>query len=112
MAVNHGHPKGPQVQIGLTYDNKPFYSVETIVVEPGDCIKWELAKELPFSIVVKAVTSPLESGFYTAAKGRPIVAMVREDAAPGYYPYAVSISDGEDIFVGDPEIIVRPPRGG
>ena len=89
------------------------YDRHCVHVERGDTIVWHLDKPLPFAVVVKAVESPLDWNARVAPRGeRALAAKVRKDAAPGYYPYAFCVSAGEALVVDDPEIIVRPPKGG
>lgn len=80
--------------------------------ERGDTIVWRLDKKLPFAVVIKAVESPLDWTARAAPRGGPLAGKVRRDAAPGYYPYAFCVCAGEALVVDDPEIIIRPPKGG
>ncbi len=111
MAIAQGGARNHKVKIDFPY-GKIIYDVEILAVRPGDTIEWEPQNNFPFSVVIKAPLSPLDAGFYTADAGNVIRATVKADAMPGYYPYALSITDGTKIVVEDPDIIVRPPRGG
>lgn len=112
MAANQRAPQVHRVRMDVAFNRQIFYDQETILARPGDTIEWSLDKDLPFGIIIKAVISPLDAGSYTAQAGNTIQAVVREDASPGYYPYAMTVSNGQEIIVVDPEIIVRPPKGG
>ena len=102
--------KGHRVLVGFGPGGKFFYEKDYVIVCPGDVIEWKIERDHPFGIFVKADPSPLERSVYTAKRGGIIRARVREDARRGVYPYAVGVSDGEDIYVDDPDIIVRDPK--
>jgi len=100
--------------IGVRIEKKKFLfgAKECLCVQRGDTIKWTLRRKLPFSVVVKALVSPLNWSCKAVAGGQEIIATVKRDAAPGLYTYAFSAFDGEDLLIEDPEIIIRPPREG
>ena len=101
------------VNVTITKEKKFEYDKHCVHVCGGHKITWKLIKrnkELPFAIVIKAFVSPLDWGSAVASKGRmTIVGNVREDAKPGFYPYAVCAVDGGELLLDDPEIIVRRP---
>lgn len=98
-----------EVKITIRRNGRFSYNYPCLCVRRRDTIKWKLMREYPFGIMIKAVCSPLDKGFYVAAKGRTITAKVRRDAEPGYYPYGVGAYDGTKLLFDDPEIIVRRP---
>ncbi len=102
--------KTPHTVVIDVADKKFIYSSHCVHAWRGDQIVWKLKKRGPFSIVVKAPVSPLSWSSAVSAGGEPtITAIVRADAAEGCYPYAVSVVDGGELLVDDPEIIIRPP---
>jgi plastocyanin len=93
----------------LKYDK---YCVE---VERGDTITWKMdaGEAIPFVIMVKACISPLVWSFAVSEKDKKaLVGTVRSDAEPGHYRYGACAWDGKNLIVDDPDIIVKPPKGG
>jgi hypothetical protein len=93
----------------LKYDK---YCVEA---ERGDTITWKLDVDeaMPFSIMIKTFISPLAWGSAVSESGKKtLVGCVRDDAEPGYYHYGACVWDGKNLLVDDPDIIVKPPKGG
>jgi plastocyanin len=93
----------------LTYDK---YCVE---VDQGDTITWKLDKKeaTPFAIMVKTFISPLLWGSAVSESGKKtLIGTVRADAEPGRYHYGGCVWDGKNLVVDDPDIIVKPPKGG
>ncbi|MBE3109537.1 MAG: hypothetical protein IMZ54_04900 [Acidobacteria bacterium] len=100
------------VNVKISERKKIEYDKHCVHVCGGDTITWKLDKVRPFAIVVKAVNSPLDWGSAVLFKrNKTIVGRVREDAKPGYYPYALCAVDGGELLLDDPEIIVRRPDG-
>lgn len=106
-------------RVDVCYERKKFKYGEhdekkSLHVLPGDTIKWTLKdKEAsPFSIVIKALVSPLDWSSKSAAGGDEIVGIVQPGADPGLYPYAFSAFIKDQLLVDDPEIIIPPPKGG
>jgi len=85
---------------------------ECLCVRRGDRIIWKLRNKAPFSVVVKSLVSPVTGCSKAARPGQAITAEVKMDAVPGLYAYAFSAFDGEEMLIEDPEIIIRPPKGG
>jgi plastocyanin len=89
------------------------YDKHCLHVDQGDEIAWKVKDAPPFAVIVKAFVSPLDWSYAVKGKDRKsIVGTVRSDAEPGFYPYGVCVIDGPDLIVDDPEIIVKPPKGG
>lgn len=82
-------------------------------VDRGDKIKWEVFGRGPVAIIIKEFVPPLCEGvmFCQAGKGT-IEATVVFNASSGFHPYSVVAYDGRGLLVNDPEIIVKPPKGG
>ncbi len=82
---------------------------EHLCVHRGDTITWRIEKDVPFSVIIKSLVSPLDWSSKTAAAGQAIVGRVKKDAAPALYPYAICAVSEKELLVEDPEIIVLPP---
>ncbi len=81
-------------------------------VNPGDVIVWRSDGHRPVAVVIERFEGPLGWHHDTApVHAMSITGTVRLDAEPGFYPYAVIMSEGTTLLVKDPEIIVRPPDG-
>lgn len=96
---------------------KVSYDLYSVVASRGEMIEWKLDKVRPFGIVVKDPESPLSwpvrRVHRVAAKGhRTLLAMVKSDALPGFYPYALCVWVDGTLVIDDPEIIIPPPKGG
>jgi plastocyanin len=113
----------PNHNVKISVERKRLkYDRLCVEVEKGDTITWkvdvkskkEKEKEaMPFAIIVKSFISPLVWGAAVSESGKKtLVGTVRDDAEPGFYHYGTCLWDGKDLLVDDPEIIVRPPKGG
>jgi len=100
--------------VTITISRKKFqYDQHCVHVERGDKITWKLTNAAPFAVIVKEFVSPLDWSFEVLGPRRKTIAgVVRNDAKPGFHPYSVCVLDGGDLLVDDPEIIVKPPKGG
>lgn len=103
--------------VEVRYERRKFRYGEndekkSLHVLPGDTIKWRFkTDEAPFSVVIKALVSPLDWSSMTSADKAEIVGVVQPGAYPGLYPYAFSAFIGDQLLVDDPEIIIPPPKG-
>lgn len=83
----------------------------SITVEPGEAVQW--SSDMPFAVAVERNAELFGQELPPAAlRGRanaPARATVGADAEAGSYKYAVAVWDGENVWVVDPEIIVRRP---
>jgi hypothetical protein len=103
------------VDVSLSLARQFDYSERSIGAYRGDKIIWKVKKKdqnLPFAVIIKASVTPLEKSYYELLPGaNKIEGIVRDDAEPGAYPYAMCVADGTNVLVDDPEIIIRPPKG-
>lgn len=101
------------VKIEIGRKGKFGYTRWHVLAGRGDTIKWKLANDYPYAIVMKASASPFTWMVKAAGKGKWIEGKVRANAAPGCYPYGVGAYNGHGLLFDDPEIIIKPPtRGG
>jgi plastocyanin len=100
--------------VTVRLNKKKFeYNTHCVHVCPGDTITWRFRTEIPFALMVKDFISPLDWSSAVLPKGETtIVGKVLEDAEYGFYPYGVCAYDGGELLLDDPEIIVKPPKGG
>ncbi len=102
-------------KVNVRYERKKFRygdhdEKKSLHVFPGDTIKWTFEDgAAPFSVVIKALVSPLEWSSKSGAGKDGIVGVVQAGAAPGLYLYAFSAVINDQLLVDDPEIIVPPP---
>jgi hypothetical protein len=104
------------VDVSLNTAGQFDYSQRSVGAYRGDRIIWKVKKKdqnVPFAVIIKASVTPLEKNSYQLLPGaNKIEGIVRDDAEPGSYPYAVCVVDGTNLLMDDPEIIIRPPKGG
>ncbi|MGB8957494.1 MAG: hypothetical protein WCC00_00635 [Candidatus Aminicenantales bacterium] len=86
--------------------------MECFCVYPGDTIKWVLRNKFPYFVIIKTLVSPFDLSCKITGAGEEIKAKVPRGAAPGIYAYAIGTHDGEKLLIDDPEIIIKPPKGG
>jgi hypothetical protein len=81
----------------------------SVTVDPGEEIQW--SSDLPFAVAVERNAQLFGRELPPQAlRGRanaPARARVGESAEAGSYKYSVAVWDGEEVWVVDPEIIVR-----
>jgi plastocyanin len=81
----------------------------TVTVSPGETIQW--TSEIPFAVAVERNAQLFGQELPPQAlRGRanaPLRAAVAENAEAGTYKYSVAVWDGENVWVVDPEIIIR-----
>ena len=88
-------------------------NAECLCVKGGETIEWKFRSlALPFGIVIKAPVSPVNWSYKMTEKGGAITATVLKNAAPGIYRYGVVAWNGSGLIFDDPEIIIKPPKGG
>jgi|GEM_PF-1107737 len=105
--------KEHSVEVFIEERTKEFkYSEDCLCVRCGDMIKWRLLNKYHYGIVIKATVSPLDWSYKTTGPGMEIIARVKEDAVPGIYLYGFGAFSGKELLFDDPELIVRPPKGG
>jgi len=83
---------------------------ECVMVEPGDTVIWKSDARGHLAIQFGFET-PFESRGFKSKEGKPITATV-VSRSPGVYKYTAVIYDGEELWLDDPVIIIRPPKTG
>ena len=110
MAAVRPADQEPVVRISLTPTGVQV-TPESVTVGPGQAIQW--SSELPFALAVEGNARLFGQELPPAAlRGRenaPVRATVGAAAEAGRYKYSVAVWDGENVWVVDPEIIVRRP---
>jgi plastocyanin len=82
------------------------YSLDPVLAEPGDQIEW--TSDVGGWSVYFVDRTPLNKKSLRARRRGRVRRPVRPDAAEGSYKYFVAVAVGEDVFIDDPVVIVRP----
>lgn len=99
------------IQIRLTPEGLQV-TPEQVVVRPGEEIVW--SSEHQFAVDFQRGQALFGRELPAAARrgmaNRPLRARAAENAPAGSYKYSVAVWDGENLWVVDPEILIRPER--
>lgn len=105
-----GNPETHVVTITVDEDGDFSYENPLIWVDGGDTIVWECTNKCPFAVHI-GWDSPLEKGRFRSADGSNKTTVVPKNARSGYYRYTVAVFLDGNIWMDDPEVIIRRPRG-
>jgi hypothetical protein len=93
------------VTVGLAGDIVQC-SPASAYVYPGQAIEWNCDSRFAIAVHL-GYDSPFVPVQKRAGRGVPLGLHTAEDTPCGRYKYVVAISDGDNVWIEDPEIIVR-----
>lgn len=113
-------PDAQQATIRITLNPAGVQvSPARVAVAQGTPLEW--TSDLPFAVDLErkaelfgsnlppqALRGRAAGGGAAAGAARRVMTRVGESAPPGTYKYSVAVWDGENVWVVDPEIVVRP----